>query len=814
MSTFEIPNRIQCVGFCLFALIAASCSRPGGNSPSIRKSSAAAPCPKKQTVSRLTESELSLAAPKSLSSTEKPGSFNGGGYISIQFFGVETNLEIFKSPSENLFGKKVEFGNPKGVVDVLNIPYCTLPSSGIDVSRLEKCVSRSTWDALEDQLNLQKQVTSAPWNPRVFYKECTALVTIDPDDKANSSSQQRLRLWTAEHCFQPSYAKEVVFKVSYPREGKAKTAASDYVSMSLNKIDSLEYVKKIVAKGGGGGKAADSLLNQKLFILRSLDGRSAETYKRSLTEGCLDKGSKVTGSGSSAKLKYVDCFTTADMATFKATVEKNRFAEIERDKLMPSERFMGAEVLRTRRNEALARIVKLDAEASGMLSALNIPSPVALESMVPILGRTVSFGEMLTSQMDGIQHARRYEAMDFEKSSKKFLVPKPPPEDDKKRELEEKDLGILLEDFKRVKFNFSSFDDFSREVVLAVKENSSFDPSIACAVVDLFTRPTPTPTPSANPTSTSTANKIFNAVCPTYQMSPPDTAQLEEMQMGKSINVQSYLSKRLQVLLLGLGNSSLPKVPKSSSDPTLTDHQLKILPSDNDSLANMKMGAIWTRVMFEAATLRKNPFSESVIYGGLSSFFQQALQATCPSAEFAGQLFPVFANLATKNGLAFGKASLLGGGGNLKILPVVRPGDPIPEFVAARCGSGTSIVRDLGAGQMIGSYFVPNEAVVGLDVDNSALSLSADKAAYEYMAGRVAYRYEGASGDSPSLVAPSDSGMGWTFLGYPSFALSSHNGNLTNGVVFTEMPDINTPDPDAGVAVDSQGRPIINCSSQ
>jgi hypothetical protein len=758
----------------LFALIAASCSRPGGNSPSIRKSSAAAPCPKKQTVSRLSESELSLAAPKSLSSTEKPGSFNGGGYISIQFFGVETNLEIFKSPSENLFGKKVEFGNPKGVVDVLNIPYCTLPSAGIDSSRLKKCVSRSAWSLLSSQQTWLKQVTSAPWNPRVLYKECTALVTIDPDDKVNSSSQQRLRLWTAEHCFQPSYAKEVIFKVSYPIDDKAKTAASDYVSMNLNKIDSLEYVKKIVAKGGGAGKENDPLLKEKLFILRSLDGRSAETYKRSLTDGCLNKSTKVTGSGSSAKLKYVDCFTTADMATFKATVEKNRFAEIERDKLMPSERFKGAEVLRTRRNVALARIVKLDAEASGMLSALKIPSPVALESMVPILGRTVSFGEMLTSQMDGIQHARRYEAMEFERSPE-GVAPGI-----------EVGGGILGEDFRRMKFNFSSIN-FTQEAGLLVNQILPSVTSVACTVGSLI--------PSAD--------AISGAVCPTYQMSPPDTAQLEEMEMGKSINLQAYFSKRLQVLLLGLGNSKLPE-----------GHPLKILPSDNDSLANMKMGAVWTRVMFEAATLRKNPFSESVFYGGLSSFFQQTLQATCPSAEFAGQLFPVFANLVTKNGLAFGKASLLGGGANLKILPVVRPGDSIPEFVAASCGSGTSIVRDLGAGQMIGSYFVPNEAVVGLDVDNSALSLPADRAAYEYMAGRVAYRYEGASGESPSLVAPSDSGMGWTFLGYPSFALSSHNGNLTNGVVFTEMPDINTPDPDAGVAVDSQGRPIINCSSQ
>jgi len=774
MSTFEIPNRIQCVGFCLFAVLATSCSRPGGNSPSIRKSSAAAPCPKKQTVSRLSESELSLAAPKSLSSTEKPGSFNGGGYISIQFFGVETNLEIFKSPSENLFGKKVEFGNPKGVLDVLNIPYCTLPSAGIDSSRLKKCVSRSAWSLLSSQQTWLKQVTSAPWNPRVLYKECTALVTIDPDDKVNSSSQQRLRLWTAEHCFQPSYAKEVIFKVSYPIEDKAKLAASDYVSMTLNKIDSLEYVKKILAKGGGAGKENDPLLKEKLFILRSLDGRSAETYKRSLTEGCLNKSTKITGSGSSAKLKYVDCFTTADMATFKATVEKNRFAEIERDKLMSSERSLGADDLRNRRNVALARIVKLDAEASGMLSALRIPSPVALESMVPILGRTVSFGEMLTSQMDGIQHGRRYEAMEFERSPE-GVAPGI-----------EVGGGILGEDFRRMRFNFSS-SNFIREAGLLVNQILPGVTSVACTVGSLI----------------PTADAITGAVCPTYQMSPPDTAQLEEMQIGKSTNLQAYFSKRLQVLLLGLGNSKLPE-----------GHPLKILPSDNDSLANMKMGAIWTRVMFEAATLRKNPFSESVFYGGLSSFFQQALQATCPSAEFAGQLFPVFANLVTKNGLAFGKASLLGGGASLKVLPVVRPGDPVPEFVAASCGSGTSIVRDLGAGQMIGSYFVPNEPVVGLDVDNSALSLPAERAAYEYMVGRVAYRYEGASGDSPSLVAPSDSGMGWTFLGFPSFALSSHNGNLTNGVVFTEMPDINTPDPDAGVAVDSQGRPIINCSSQ
>jgi len=48
----------------------------------------------------------------------------------------------------------------------------------------------------------------------------------------------------------------------------------------------------------------------------------------------------------------------------------------------------------------------------------------------------------------------------------------------------------------------------------------------------------------------------------------------------------------------------------------------------------------------------------------------------------------------------------------------------------------------------------------------------------------------------------------------PALTLSSHNGELTNGAVFPDMPDINTADPDAAAPVDAQGRPILGCDGR
>jgi hypothetical protein len=80
------------------------------------------------------------------------------------------------------------------------------------------------------------------------------------------------------------------------------------------------------------------------------------------------------------------------------------------------------------------------------------------------------------------------------------------------------------------------------------------------------------------------------------------------------------------------------------------------------------------------------------------------------------------------------------------------------------------------------------------------------------MGRRVVYRFEAASREEADVVSPSDSGALWTFLGIPAFAITSHNGELTNGVVFDDIPDINTIDPDRGaVAAGPQGGPNETC---
>jgi hypothetical protein len=750
----------------LLISLAIGCSPAPAISPSIRRASQAAPCPKQQAASKLVPIPSELTAPQSdaRSVSAVSGPFSGGGYLSIRFFGVDTNSELFKAPMQHSDSNTIQYGNPSGIVDVLHIPYCTETVSRISRERLRQCVSRMVWDALVSNPSAMDQILSRPWTPKAFTKECTAMVTQDSSDRRSNGAMSRLRVWTAEHCFQPSYTIHAVLKAFVagddPSTGK-------YVSLPLHDVDSLRYVQRVVTAGGGRGDAGDLRLKEKIFILRSLDARTAKSYQSALVSGCLKPNWNNVVKESSLPAKYVDCFTTADMATFKASLDESRFTDLDSEKMMPSERKFTPAAISDARKKALSILLRLNGHSEDSRVKLGFENTGFLASASSFLGRTVGFSEMLTSLFDGVQHARRHEAMEFERSSS-GVAPG----------LVLSQLNELSEIFSSLRFDYSKsdLDELSRLVDQATG-----------GLVSLGCRLGLTP----------------GELCGGYMMTPPDTARLEELALGSRFDAREFISKRLQVYLLKVLNSSFPET-----------HPWRINSNDSDALANAKMGAIWTRVTFEAATLRKEPFKEVPAFGALTQSLQSVLLRACPDASLVNDLFPVFANMRFGGNTVFGKASILGSSSHLKILPLVRAGVVPPEFLQGTCSAATSLLSDLGQGREVYSSFMPNDAVIGVDADDSALALPAETSAMEYMSRRAVYKFEGANGKDLKIAHPSDSGMGWTALGMPAFVLSSHNYALTNGVVFTEMPDINTTDPDAGVNVDAKGKAVINCNGK
>jgi hypothetical protein len=608
------------------------------------------------------------------------------------------------------------------------------------------------------------QILSRPWKPKAFTKECTAMVNQDISDRRSNGSLSRLRVWTAEHCFQPSFSIHAVLKAFVPEQDGT---SGHYVSLPLHDVDSLRYVQRVVSAGGGRGDANDSRIREKLFVLRSLDGRTAESYQRALVSGCLKPDWSNLAKDNPLPAKYVDCFTTADMATFKASVDENKLTDPDAEKMMPAERKLTAVALSDARKKALIHLLRVDSEGEDKRKKLGFENSGVLGTVSSFLGRTVSFSEMLTSLFDGLQHARRHEAMEYERSSSGTAPG-----------IELAQLNDLSEIFSSLRLDYSRSD---------LDELTRFADQVTGGLVSLGCRLGLTP----------------GELCTGFMMTPPDTARLEELSLGSKFELRDYMSRRLQVYLLKTLNSSFP-----------ANHPWRINAGDSDALANSKMGAIWSRVSFEAATLRKEPFKEVSSFNTLTKALQSVLLKACPDSSVVNALFPVFANVTFASKTVFGRASLLGATSQLKILPLIRSGGSTPDFQHGSCSTGTSLISDLGAGREVFSAFMPNEPVIGIDSDDSALALPPETSAMEYMSRRAVYKFEGGNGKDLKIAHPSDSGMGWTALGMPAFILSSHNFALTNGVVFTEMPDINTSDPDAGANVDAQGKPVINCTGQ
>lgn len=785
-----------------------SCS-PAGNrvsSPRLRgASSAIKPCPNsaKNTTAPSGKEGSALA----LTNDSRPQLRKSGGFILTEGYGIAADLESHKSRVTFSDGSAEQLGNPKGLIDVVNIPACTEARPSIDRQTLRRCVSRASWEELilPRHQGVLSRLLSEPWAPRTVFKQCTASVTIDGHDfgdllsSGRSSGVQRVRVWTAEHCYQSSYAKNVHLFLPTDDVIDKNVAASNYISLPLHKVDGIEFSRTIIAKNGGGGRANDPNLNKKMFILRSMDGRSADSYKVSVGNGCLLKGRAVGSESPFSKSKFVDCFTTADLATFKASINLASLAENPFNELVTAKSLSDVRL-------ALVRDILIKEKRRYDLTKskgkeLN-PLVQGLLQLLETFGDVFGIGELFVSQMDGIGHSRRVEAMVREQ--REFAI----------NELS--DLGDFSKHLMSYRYDPEKYSEEIKLVLNLVRYFAGSITTLGCSVpgtqsdslLDFF-----------KDTALSVGRSLLDVPCPEFVMSPPDTAALEVTFYQPNKDLNSFLKQNLSKLVITVLN------------PKLDDaHPLKIKPTDDEVQVSAKMGAIWTRLSFESALMRQEPFAEVSEYNALGKFFQQVLKVTCPDSEFANQLFPVFLNRKVKSRMTFAQFGLLGPG-TIKIMPIVGTdvGSEV-GFNGAMCGGRAEVAMGLGPFVQRGVASLPADSTVAIDVDDKLLCLpvasagsgelyqqcSAEQirdAAINYMGRRVIYRFEGAQANEANVVAPTDSGTLWTLLGLPAFALSSHNGDLVNGVVFDRIPDINTVDPDrAAPATDAQGNPVGTCN--
>jgi len=747
----------------------------------LRGAAAAKPCPNSANNTTTQPANDGSALALSPVSDESEIVPKSGGFILTENFGIETGLDSQKSRVTFSDGREELLGNPKGLVEVLNIPACTDPRPKIDQRTLKRCVSRAVWEGLNlptEQATLSK-ILNAPWAPRKFFKKCTATVTVDGHDFGDLLSSgrrrgvQRIRVWTAEHCYQSSYVASAQLFLDAKNAVEGQAGARRYVSIPLHKVDGLEFSKAIVSKNGNG-QSTDPNLSRKMFILRSMDGRSAESYKSSVLEGCLLKKRQLDATSPFKQSRYADCFTTADLATFKAGIDLSNLSENPFN-----ESFDGRSLAEVRR----AVLKDVFVKEKNRFDTLQKAGNPFVDGIVQIAGGVIDvfgFAEFVVSQMDGIGHSRRVEAMDYEQAE--FSI----------SSLD--DLGSFSENFRTYQYDATSAAYFD----LFFNLTNSFGPAggqIGCIVAG--------------------AVGILPS-CPPYVLSPQHAVELEARYYQPVKDLKTFTK-------LLLGKFLVTAINHEMSDA----HPLKIKTTDDDFVVSTKFGAILTRLLFESALLRDEPFAEVRGYNVLGKAFQQILRVTCPSAEFANQIFPVFTNRKNSAGqLTFGQTGVLGPG-QLRIMPIVGTDvGEISGFDTSAACTKAAVVGGLGGLVARGGNSLPTESVIAIDVDDKLLCLPVDgnenpecsvegrsKAATNYMGRRVIYKFEGAQPNPANVVGPSDSGTLWTLLGLPAFALTSHNGELVNGVVFDQIPDINTIDPDqAAPATDAQGNPIGTCN--
>lgn len=206
------------------------------------------PCTKSAGIRLDGGGELNLTAPENPSGgqqTIKPvtlvRNIENGGWLDVGFWGI--SVPKFGVP-----------GNRLGYVEVLNIPYCTQTVSLKSDSELwiNRCLNQEWKERFKDDASAKSEFMSQFRRPTEVHKRCTASFTIDPEDLKVENNKYRVRVWTAEHCYQPAYSTNVVLQLYHKQEN-----GGVYVPLLMNEPDGKVWRDKVLAVGGGGGAAND-----------------------------------------------------------------------------------------------------------------------------------------------------------------------------------------------------------------------------------------------------------------------------------------------------------------------------------------------------------------------------------------------------------------------------------------------------------------------------------------------------------------------------------------------------------------------------
>jgi hypothetical protein len=678
-----------------------------------------------------------------------------GGWLDVGFWGVPFKKFAVKS-------------NPEGYVEVLNIPYCIKQQSlgaQSDVW-ISRCLNRELQDRLgKNENNDKSDFISAYSPPQEVFKRCTASFTVDPDDTQIQSGNTRVRVWTAEHCYQPAYSTNVILQIYLPEEKKGV-----YVPFLMNAVDGSVWRKKVLETNGVGGESADPKLADKILVLRSSDGRSSDLFRDTYNKYCrqhTDSESFPQFSDGKAA-EQVDCFSMTDLATFKGTVSLQQPAL---KKMANNSRIAKADIAALR-TKALAFLVKKSLESKSnpidSIFASKFPEPVR---------KNITVSKFVLSIFDGLQHARRVRAFKQELDSRGLTDPK-------QAEQQLSQFGHLFS---------MPVVDVSNEQLLGIVEQSA--KKLVCSAEGKITAGIGG---IGGDFLKGFIDGAFN--CNARQFMPLDTKAMEDVVLGRpAAGFFDFIMERINVVVAIFANNAFLE----------KNHPLKVNVSDSPFLANLKFLGLQIKYWIDVMLLHKNPAAGNPFVAPLARTLQDVLEASCGAQSFGAKLFPVMGNVRKDSGFDFEIFVPVKMGTSLSVIPIgITNRD---DYRQSRCFDSSA--RDLGGSKEVVDpldpkkiIFFPEKTIFGVHVNDAALVPPTDdelrqnsdlieQRLINYVSSRVIFKFAGASNDSFSVGEyGGDSGAMLSFMGLPSFVISTHNKEPVNGIVLAELPEPNTPE--------------------
>ncbi|NBW81748.1 hypothetical protein EBR21_08335, partial [bacterium] len=629
----------------LLAFVAWGCNSSSSSSklPAASKNanSAGKPCPKQLVGSQ--QPETNVVAPAPLGLTSDVGNdlnfdvnvqewvkfIKNGGKLFSEFRGIPTYMKVFSDQ-----------GNKAGFVDVVDIPYCSeaaaLPPD--TATWIERCLNYRVQDVLKDPA-LRSEFLKRWQAPRLAAKQCTAHYSMDPRDLELAGNGTRLRIWTAEHCYQPAYTKSLTFEIYLPEKlanPVFKLNRGVYVPIAFES-DGVSWRKKIIAVGGGGGQASDPRLAEKIFILRSTDGRSSSSYIETVDKFCIGQNvPKLNGKDP----KNVDCFSMTDVGTFKGTVPDDQSAV--QGKYYLTEKLPQAQL------EA-GRKVALDWLRSESTKAKSSSGDSQLQTLFKGLGfeKYFSMTNMFLSIFDGLQHSRRVQA--FESELNGPVV---------RKMLGSSNSGSNYDAVKsRLRPFQKYFSLFSNDFSVEFGTPNSLPGTLAQMALCPFDGASGGLTPGVN--------------CSSRVYQPPDTVALEELAVKDELSTSllDNLRQRLVVLVFKWVNGKL--VVDAAGN-----HPLRVQATDSVFQANLKFLSFQIKLWLDVMLLHKEPGGGVPLITDIAKIFQQVLVGSCQllpqSQSLAGALFPIIGNVKSRSEReeAYKKILPVKPGSVLNVMPV------------------------------------------------------------------------------------------------------------------------------------------------